>query len=130
WRRNLFSVPVRDEGKVTLDAGNSKKTVKALDAGDAVHVARMSASGRYLRVVGRDAKIDMIDLWGTEPVEVAEIKVGIEARSVETSKFEGFEDRYVIAGDYWPPQFVIMDGETLEPLKIVSTRGMTVDEQE
>ncbi|MGB5774582.1 MAG: cytochrome D1 domain-containing protein, partial [Sedimenticolaceae bacterium] len=31
---------------------------------------------------------------------------------------------------YWPPQYVIMDGETLEPKKIVGTRGMTVDTQE
>ena len=29
-----------------------------------------------------------------------------------------------------PPQYVIMDGKTLEPLKVVSTRGMTVDTQE
>ena len=35
-----------------------------------------------------------------------------------------------IAGAYWPPQYVIMKGDTLEPLKIVSTRGMTVDTQE
>src|SRR3546814_15813918 len=28
---------------------------------------------------------------------------------------------------YWPPQYSIMDGETLEPIKIVSTRGQTVD---
>jgi Cytochrome D1 heme domain len=61
---------------------------------------------------------------------VAEIKVGLEARSVETSKFKGFEDTYAIAESYWPPQYVLMDGATLEPLKIVSTRGMTVDTQE
>ena len=61
---------------------------------------------------------------------MAEIKVGLEARSVETSKYKGYEDKYAIAGAYWPPQFVIMDGLTLEPLKIVSTRGMTVDTQE
>jgi nitrite reductase (NO-forming)/hydroxylamine reductase len=61
---------------------------------------------------------------------VAELKVGLEARSVETSKYKGWEDKYAIAGTYWPPQYVIMDGETLEPLKIVSTRGMTVDTQE
>ena len=35
-----------------------------------------------------------------------------------------------MAGAYWPPQYVIMDGATLEPMKIVSTRGMTVDNQE
>ncbi len=127
---NLFSVTLRDDGKIALIDGNSKKIVKTIDTGYAVHISRMSASGRYLLVIGRDAKIDMIDLWGKEPMKVAEIKVGIEARSVETSKFEGYEDKYVIAGDYWPPQFTIMDGETLEPLQIVSTRGMTVGTQE
>jgi nitrite reductase (NO-forming) / hydroxylamine reductase len=64
------------------------------------------------------------------PQRVAEIKVGLEARSVETSKYKGFEDKYAIAGAYWPPQYVMMDGETMEPLKVVSTRGMTVDTQE
>jgi nitrite reductase (NO-forming)/hydroxylamine reductase len=65
-----------------------------------------------------------------KPANVAVIKVGLEARSVETSKYKGYEDKYAIAGTYWPPQFVIMDGDTLEPKKIVSTRGMTVDTQE
>jgi len=49
---------------------------------------------------------------------------------VETSKYKGYEDKYAIAGSYWPPQYTIMDGATLEPLKVVSTRGMTVDTQE
>lgn len=127
---NLFSVTLRDDGKIALIDGATKKIVQTIDTGYAVHISRMSASGRYLFVIGRDAKIDMIDLWGKEPIKVAEIKVGIEARSVETSKFKGYEDKYVIAGDYWPPQFTIMDGETLEPLQIVSTRGMTVGTQE
>jgi nitrite reductase (NO-forming)/hydroxylamine reductase len=65
-----------------------------------------------------------------KPDRVAEIKIGLEARSVETSKYKGFEDKLAIAGAYWPPQFVIMDGPSLEPMKIVSTRGMTVDTQE
>ncbi|HAW22176.1 MAG TPA: nitrite reductase, partial [Pseudomonas sp.] len=127
---NLFSVTLRDDGKIALIDGKSKEIIKTIDTGYAVHISRMSASGRYLFVIGRDAKIDMIDLWAKEPLKVAEIKVGIEARSVETSKFEGYEDKYVIAGDYWPPQYTIMDGETLEPLQIVSTRGMTVGTQE
>jgi nitrite reductase (NO-forming) / hydroxylamine reductase len=127
---NLFSVTLRDDGKIALIDGDTKQIVKLIDTGYAVHISRISASGRYLLVIGRDAKIDMIDLWPAEPTKVAEIKVGIEARSVETSKFKGFEDKYTIAGSYWPPQFTIMDGETLEPKQIVSTRGMTVDKQE
>ena len=127
---NLFSVTLRDAGEIALIDGASKKIVKILKTGYAVHISRMSKSGRYLYVIGRDARINLIDLWMAEPTNVAEIKVGLEARSVETSKYKGFEDKYAIAGTYWPPQFVIMEGETLKPLKIESTRGMTVDTQE
>ncbi|MBI5642362.1 MAG: c-type cytochrome [Deltaproteobacteria bacterium] len=127
---NLFSLTLRDAGEIALIDGNSKKIVNVVKTGYAVHISRMSASGRYLYVVGRDAKINLIDLWLPVPDTVAEIKVGLEARSVETSKFHGFEDKYAIAGSYWPPQFVIMEGDTLKPLKIQSTRGMTVDTQE
>jgi nitrite reductase (NO-forming)/hydroxylamine reductase len=127
---NLFSVTLRDAGQIALVDGDSKKIVSVIDTGYAVHISRMSASGRYLFVIGRDARIDMIDLWMEKPAVVSTIKVGLEARSVETSKYKGYEDKYAVAGTYWPPQFVIMKGDTLEPLKIVATRGMTVDTQE
>ena len=127
---NLFSVTLRDAGQIALIDGESKEIVKVLDTGYAVHISRISASGRYLFVIGRDAKIDMIDLWMEDPEIVSTVKIGMEARSVETSKYEGYEDQIAIAGAYWPPQYVLMDGETLEPRKIMSTRGMTVDTQE
>ena len=127
---NLFSVTLRDDGKIALIDGASKKIVSILETGYAVHISRMSASGRYLFVIGRDAKINLIDLWMEKPDTVAEIKVGLEARSVESSKAKGWEDKYAIAGTYWPPQFVIMDGDTLKPRKIVSTRGMVTGTQD
>ncbi|WP_150428062.1 nitrite reductase [Dechloromonas sp. CZR5] len=127
---NLFSVTLRDAGEIALIDGDTKKIVSILNTGYAVHISRMSASGRYLFVIGRDAKINLIDLWMEKPDTVAEIKVGMEARSVESSKAKGYEDKYAIAGTYWPPQAVIMDGDTLKPRKIVPTRGMTVDSQE
>jgi nitrite reductase (NO-forming)/hydroxylamine reductase len=127
---NLFSVTLRDAGEIALIDGKTKKIISVIKTGYAVHISRISKSGRYLYVIGRDARINLIDLWMPEPANVAEIKVGLEARSVETSKFKGFEDKYAIAGTYWPPQFVIMEGDTLKPLKIESTRGMTVDTQE
>jgi len=127
---NLFSVTLRDSGEIALIDGATYEIVTIIPTGYAVHISRLSASGRYLFVIGRDAAVNLIDLWMDPPRSVAEIKVGIEARSVESSKMEGFEDRLAIAGTYWPPHFVIMDGHTLEPLKIVSTRGYTVDDQE
>ncbi|MDR2853415.1 MAG: nitrite reductase [Burkholderiaceae bacterium] len=124
---NLFSVTLRDAGQVALIDGDTKEIINIVKTGYAVHISRMSASGRYIYVIGRDAKIDLIDLWMAKPDVVAEIKIGQEARSVESSKFKGSEDKFAIAGTYWPPQYVIMDGLTLKPLKVVSTRGMTVD---
>jgi nitrite reductase (NO-forming)/hydroxylamine reductase len=127
---NIFSTTLRDTGEVALIDGDTKKIINIVKTGYAVHISRLSASGRYLFVIGRDGKINLIDLWMEKPDNVAEIRVGLEARSVDTSKFKGYEDKYAIAGTYWPPQYVIMDGDTLEPLKIVGTRGMTVDTQE
>jgi nitrite reductase (NO-forming)/hydroxylamine reductase len=127
---NIFSTTLRDTGEVALIDGDTKKIISIIKTGYAVHISRVSASGRYLFVIGRDAKINMIDLWMEKPDNVAEIRVGLEARSVDTSKYKGYEDKYAIAGSYWPPQFVIMRGDTLEPLKVVGTRGMTVDTQE
>jgi nitrite reductase (NO-forming)/hydroxylamine reductase len=127
---NIFSVTLRDAGQVAIIDGDTKNIINVIDTGYAVHISRMSSSGRYLYVIGRDAKINLVDLWMETPDNVATIKVGLEARSVETSKYKGYEDKYAIAGAYWPPQYTIMDGFTLEPKQIVSTRGMTVDTQE
>ena len=128
--QNIFSVTLRDSGEVALVDGDTKQIINIVKTGYAVHISRLSASGRYLYVIGRDARINLIDLWMEKPDNVAEIKIGLEARSVDTSKFKGYEDKFAIAGSYWPPQFVIMNGDTLEPKKIVSTRGMTVDTQD
>jgi nitrite reductase (NO-forming)/hydroxylamine reductase len=127
---NFMSVTLRDSGQVAIIDGDTKEVVSILDTGYAVHISRVSASGRYVFTIGRDALINMVDLYMSPPTTVAQIKVGLEARSVETSKYKGYEDKYAVAGSYWPPQYVVMDGDTLEPLKIVSTRGMTVDTQE
>ena len=127
---NIFSTTLRDTGEVALIDGDTKKIINIVKTGYAVHISRMSASGRYLFVIGRDGKINMIDMWMEKPDNVAELRIGLEARSVDTSKYRGYEDKYAIAGAYWPPQYVIMKGDTLEPLKIVGTRGMTVDKQE
>ncbi len=127
---NVFSVTLRDSGQVAVIDGDTKEIVNVVDTGYAVHISRLSTSGRYLYTIGRDGLINLIDLWMTKPDTVALIKIGLEARSVETSKYKGYEDKYAIAGAYWPPQYVIMKGDTLEPLKIISTRGMTVDTQE
>ncbi|MDP2326322.1 MAG: cytochrome D1 domain-containing protein, partial [Gammaproteobacteria bacterium] len=125
--KNVFATTLRDTGKLALIDGDTKKIWTILDTGYAVHITRLSKSGRYVYTVGRDGLVTLIDMWFEMPKTVATIRMGSDARSVDTSKFEGFEDKYLVGGSYWPPQYSIMDGGTLEPLKVVSTRGMTVD---
>ncbi|GAP05461.1 cytochrome c, mono- and diheme variants [Anaerolinea thermolimosa] len=131
---NYFIVTLRDAGQVAIIDGDTYEVVDRVDTGYAVHITRMSASGRYAYVIGRDGKLAMIDLWTEIPQKVAEVQVCYDARSVEVSKYNGqegdFTDKYAVVGCYWPPHFVILDGQTLEPFKVVSTRSYTFDTEE
>jgi len=131
---NLFAVTLRDAGQVAIIDGDTYEVVNKVDTGYAVHISRMSATGRYIYTIGRDGKLALIDTWMEVPDKIAEVKVCYDARSVEVSKYEGeegdFNDKYAVVGCYWPPHFVIMDGQTLEPFKVVSTRSYTYDTEE
>jgi len=131
---NYFAVTLRDAGQVAIIDGDTFEIVNTVDSGYAVHISRMSATGRYIYTVGRDGKLALIDTWMEKPDVVAEVKTCYDARSVEVSKYKGelgdFTDKYAIVGCYWPPHFVIMDGQTLEPFKVVSTRSYTYDTEE
>ena len=128
---NYFSVTLRDAGQVAIIDGDTFEVVATVDTGYAVHISRMSATGRYVYVIGRDGKLALVDLWMEVPTKVAEVQTCYDARSVEVSKYNGelgdFTDKYAIVGCYWPPHFTIMDGQTLEPMKVVSVRGYTAD---
>lgn len=131
---NLFAVILRDAGKIGIIDGDTKEVWTTVDSGFAVHTLRYSFSGRYLYTIGRDAKATIVDLWMDPPQTVAEVKTGIEARSIDSSKYKGpkgdFLDKLAVVGNYWPPSYVILDGQTLEPKKIVGTRGYTYDTNE
>ena len=115
---------------MALIDGDTKQIINIVKTGYAVHISRLSAPGRYLFVIGRDAKINMIDLWMPKPDNVAEIRVGLEARSVDTSQVQGLRGQVGDRRHLLAAQYTIMNGDTLEPLKIVATRGMVVGTQE
>jgi nitrite reductase (NO-forming)/hydroxylamine reductase len=131
---NLFGVILRDVGKGAIIDGDSKDLVGVVDTGFAVHIFRASATGRYFYTIGRDGKVSLIDLFEENPKVVAESRVCLDARSVDVSKYKGpkgdFVDKLAVVGCYWPPQMVVLDGQTLEPLKVVSTRSSTYDTNE
>ena len=126
---NFFIVIERDAGTVAIIDGDTKKIITHINTGYAVHVIKgtehhntqhVKDLGRFWYTSGRDGKVTKIDLWQTpEKMLVAETKMAYDARDIAVSG----DGKYVIAGGYWPAHFVIMDAETLNPLKVVSTRG-------
>lgn len=126
---NFFIVIERDAGTVAIVDGDTKKIITHVNTGYAVHVIKGTEHhstehakdlGRFWYTIGRDGKVNKIDLWQSpDKMLVAETKMAYDARDISVSG----DGKYVIAGGYWPPHFVIMDAETLNPLKVVSTRG-------
>ncbi len=126
---NFFVVIERDAGKAAIVDGDTKEVITHINTGYAVHVIKGTEHhktdhaedvGRFWYTIGRDGKVNKIDLWQTpEKMLVAETKMAYDARDIAVSG----DGKYVIAGGYWPSHFVIMDAVTLNPLKVVSTRG-------
>jgi len=132
---NFFVVIERDAGKIAVIDGDKHEIVDHIDAGYAVHVIKATehhstqhpengVAGRFWYTQGRDGKMTKIDLWQKPgKMLVAETQMAYDARDVAVSG----DGKYVIGGGYWPPHFVILDAKTMEPLKVVSTRGINVD---
>ncbi len=117
---NLFGVVLRDWGKVAVIDGASKAKIVEIEGLLGTHFLRVSKSGHYLYAIQRNGTISAIDLWMKEPKVVAKVDVCIESQSAETSKAKGFEDKYIMVGCRWPANLIILDGQTLEPKKVIS----------
>ncbi len=122
---NYFGVVLRDIGKVAIIDGTTKKKLAVVDSGKATHILRSSSNGRYMYAIGRDGKSVLIDLWGRKgiPEVVARSRTCWDARSIDSSKAPGYEEKYAIVGCYTPYQYSILDGKTLEPISITSIEG-------
>jgi len=132
WQ-NFFIAIERDVGKIAIIDGDKKEVVAHISTGYAVHVLKTvehhetlhaKDAGRFWYVMGRDGMMTKVDLWAMpDKMKVAQVQVAYDARDVAVSG----DGKYVIGGGYWPPHFVIADALTMEPLKVVSARGVNVD---
>jgi len=132
WQ-NFFLVIERDVGKVAVVDGDKHEIVAHITTGYAVHVlkalehsnaSKAEFPGRFWYTMGRDGKLTKIDLFQTpEKMLVAEVQIAYDARDVAVSG----DGKYVVGGGYWPPHFVIVDAKTMDPLKVVSSRGVNID---
>ncbi len=132
WQ-NFFLVIERDVGKVAVVDGDKHEILAHIETGYAVHVlkalehsnvSKAKDAGRFWYTMGRDGKLTKIDLFQKpEKMRVAEVQVAYDARDVAVSG----DGKYIVGGGYWPPHFVIVDAVTMEPLKVVSSRGVNID---
>jgi len=120
---DLFAVLLHDVARVLLVHGPSREVVAQIDTGRGPHLARLSESGRYLYVIARDGTVTGVDLYADPPAAVASVRIGFEARALGVSQHPDYADRYLLAGAFWPPHLVLLDGATLEPLRVVGTRS-------
>lgn len=132
WQ-NFFIAIERDKGSIAIIDGDKKDVFARVKTGYAVHVLKTvehhqtlhaKDAGRFWYVMGRDGMMTKIDLWASpKKMKVAQVQVAYDARDVAVSG----DGKYVIGGGYWPPHFVIADAKTMEPLKVVSARGVNID---
>ena len=132
WK-NFFLVIERDVGKIAIIDGDKKEIVAHISTGYAVHVLKavehhkdmhVDNPGRFWYIMGRDGMMTKVDLWQRpEKMKVAQVQVAYDARDVAVSG----DGKYVIGGGYWPPHFVILEAETMMPIKVVSARGVNID---
>ena len=113
WK-NFFAVVMRDQGEVAIIDGDTKEKLTLIQAGFTVDTLAASASGRYLYALGRDGRITLVDLWTDPPSVAAQARGCFDARSIAPSRAKGFGDKLLVEGCYWPPQYVVFDGATLE----------------
>ncbi len=125
--KRMFVVALHDVGEIALIDGDRKRLIARVPVCRAPHRLAASASARYLYVMCRDGTVAMVDLFASPPERVASVRIGYEARALAASRVPAAGSGYVLAGAYWPPQLVLLDGATLEPLRVVSTRGYSSD---
>jgi nitrite reductase (NO-forming) / hydroxylamine reductase len=131
---NFFVVTLRDAGQVAIIDGDTYEVVNTVETGYAVHISRMSATGRYVYVIGRDGKLALIDLWmeagGRRRVQAVLRRPLGRGQQVQRPSWATSPTSMPSSAATGRRTFVMLDGQTLEPFKIVSTRSYTYDTEE
>lgn len=115
---NLMLVTEREARSIAVFDGDTHRLLGHIAASYRAHgYAFDPTSDRWAYNVGRDGWLFKIDLYTLQAV--TQVRVGLDSRGLAISD----DGRYVIVGNYIPNSAVILNAETLEPLKIITTEG-------
>lgn len=115
---NLMLVTEREARSIAVFDGDSHQLIARIPASYRAHGYTFSPTNpRWAYNMGRDGWVFKIDLYSLQPVR--KVRIGLDSRAVAVSD----DGRFLIAGNYVPATAVILDAETLEPLKVIETRA-------
>ena len=128
---DLAMVIERDAGDMSyMNMETDEDVGRIEDVGHAVHVCEFhrdldqgTREGAYTYTMGRDGRMLKLDAWGLN--RVAEVQCGADARDLALSR----DSQYLIGGMYNPGQLVVIDADTMEPIKVIPTEGIDLDGQ-
>jgi len=113
---NLFTVVETGDHSVTILDGDKFEPIWRFKSRFSLHGgAKYSPKGRYVYFGSRDGWVSKYDLYTLQLV--AEIRVAVNMRNIAVSS----DGKWVMAGNYLPHSLVILNAETLEPVKYIPT---------
>ncbi len=119
---NLMLVTERENRSIKVFDGTTHTDLGRIEATYRAHGYTFDPSNeRWAYNLGRDGWLLKIDLYTLQPV--AKTRIGIDSRAIALSD----DGKYVIGGNYIPNSAVILDTETMEPVKVITTEGNKPD---
>lgn len=114
---NLFVVVEAGDHHVAVLDGDRFEVIHRFKSRPALHGGpKFSPDGRFVYLASRDGWIAKFDLYGL--ALVAEIRAGINTRNLAVSN----DGKLVMVGNYLPHTLVILDAESLTPVKIIAVQ--------
>jgi nitrite reductase (NO-forming)/hydroxylamine reductase len=115
---NLMLVTEREVQSITVIDGDTHTLLAHIPASYRAHGYTFDpVDERWAYNMGRDGWVFKIDLYGLQPV--SKVRVGLDSRGIAMSD----DGQYIIIGNYIPATAVILNADTLEPLKVISTQA-------
>lgn len=122
---NLMLVTEREARSIAVIDGERHELLGHIPASYRAHgYVFHPTEERWVYNVGRDGWLFKIDLYTLQPV--TKVRVGQDSRGLAISD----DGRYLLAGNFLPHTAVILDAATLDPLKVIETRGENHEGQE
>ncbi len=116
--QNLFIVVELADHHATLLNGDTFEPIHRFATRYALHGGpKFSPDGRYVYFASRDGWISKFDIYNLKTV--AEIRAGINTRNMAVS----YDGKYAMVANYLPHSLVLLDTNTLKPVKYFELSG-------